>query len=50
MQGEIEGIGEELAGLEWDENPHIKLRKVSFVTGRNNQTMDTRSRSNHGVL
>jgi hypothetical protein len=36
--------------LEGVENPNIKLRKISFIPGCNNQMMDTRGRGDHRVL
>jgi hypothetical protein len=35
---------------EWIERLNVKQFEVPFISGGNNQTMDTRSRGNHGVL
>jgi hypothetical protein len=50
VAGFLEGGLEDVLVLEWVENPHIKLPKISFIPGRNNQTMDPCGSGNHSVL
>ena len=41
---------ENLAGLEWVENPDVQLPEIRFVSRGDDQLVNACSRGNHGVL